>query len=338
VPEDQRADAMMDAAIAEAKAQFQKAKAHIDFAVPGGLPMIVGETGWTAVDTPGGPTLPLRASRVNQKMYFDRLQDWVAEGRSGTGPEAIFFFQAFDEQWKQGDDGWGLFNKNRQARYVLHGGAPCPAGFTAGCEALPASDNVPQKWVPPTATPEVTDATFELFGDAVAPGLRTDAFDGNTAVSGFVADAAEGTQSLRVQPVPRPWGWGFLFSSPSTAGDVAPRTTTNLAQFADGSLQFWVKTDGYPGRLRVGISSDDDDRDGQTAAVVLQNGQYGWCNTNQWCQVTIPVSAFVAANPKLELDVVFDKFVISDIFADNGKPGGTTGLPPILLDGIRWVR
>lgn len=338
VPEDQRADAMMDAAIAEAKSQFAKAKAHIDFAVPGGLPMIIGETGWTAVDTPGGPTLPLRAGRVNQKMYFDRLQDWVAQGRTSNGPQAIFYFQAFDEQWKQGDDGWGLFNKNRQARYVLHGGAACPAGFTAGCEALPASDNVAQKWVAPTVNPEVTDATFELLGDAVAPGLRTDAFDGGTAVGGFVADAAEGTQSLRLQPVPRTWGWGFLFSSPDTAGDVAPRTTTNLAQFAGGSLQFWVKTNGYPGRIRVGISTDDDDRDGQVAEVVLQNGQYGYCNTNEWCQVTIPVSAFVAANPKIELDVVFNKFVISDIFVDNGKPAGTTGLPPILLDGIRWVR
>ena len=71
---------------------------------------------------------------------------------------------------------------------------------------------------------------------------------------------------------------------------------------------------------------------------MLQNGQFGYCNTNTWCQVTIPVSAFVAANPKLELNVVFNKFVISDIFADNGKAAGTTGLPVILLDNIRWSR
>jgi hypothetical protein len=88
----------------------------------------------------------------------------------------------------------------------------------------------------------------------------------------------------------------------------------------------------------VGISTDDDDRDGQSAAVVLQPGQFGYCNTNTWCQVVIPLSAFAAVNPKLELDVVFNQFVISDIFVDNGKPLGTTGLPPIFLDGIRWVR
>ena len=72
--------------------------------------MVIGETGWTAVDTAGGPNLAFRAHPVNQKMYFDALQAWAAEGRRGNGPQAIFFFQAFDEPWKQGDDGWGLFN------------------------------------------------------------------------------------------------------------------------------------------------------------------------------------------------------------------------------------
>ncbi|TNF63476.1 MAG: hypothetical protein EP306_01115 [Burkholderiales bacterium] len=341
VPEDQRADAMMDAAIEEAKVQVGQARAYLDRAGLDELPMIVGETGWTAVDTPGGPTLQLRAGRVNQKMYFDRLQAWVAEGRTGSGPVAIFYFQAFDEQWKQGDDGWGLFNRDRQARYVLHGGGSCPAGFTSGCEALPSTDNVAQMWTPPVPGDPVTTPTFELFGDTLASGIRFDAFDGSTAVASSVADPApgEGAQSLRITPTPASYGWGLVFSSPGFEADPStPRTTTNLEQFASGALTFWVRTDGYPGRIRVGISTDDDDRDGQSAAVVLQNGQYGYCNTNAWCQVTIPLSAFVAANPLLELDVVFNKFVISDIFVENGKPSGTTGLPPIFVDGVRWVR
>lgn len=341
VPEDQRADAMMDAAIEEAKTQFGKARAYLDRAGLAELPMVVGETGWTAVDTSGGPTLQLRAGRVNQKMYFDRLQTWVAEGRTGRGPNAVFYFQAFDEQWKQGDDGWGLFNKERQARYVLHGGAACPAGFTSGCEALPATDNVAQKWVPPVPGEPVTTASYDIYTDNIAAGLRADAFDGSTAqyAFDFTSDKAEGTRSLRIAPTPASYGWGFVFSSPGYEVDPStPRTTTNLEQFAAGTLTFWIKTDNYPGRIRVGISTDDDDRDGQAAAVVLQNGSYGYCNTNQWCQVAIPLSAFKAANPLLELDVVFNKFVISDIFAENGKPAGTTGLPPILLDGIRWVK
>jgi exo-beta-1,3-glucanase (GH17 family) len=199
VPEAQRADAMMDAAIAEAKAQFNAARAYLDRGGLADMPMVIGETGWTAVDTPGGPTLPLRAGRVNQKMYYDRLQAWQAEGRAGRGPQAIFYFQAFDEPWKQGDDGWGLFNKDRQARYVLHGGGACPPGFSSGCEPLPATDNVVRSWAPPVPNGPVTSPSFELFGDALTAGLRFDAFDGSTAAAATVADPApgEGTQSLR---------------------------------------------------------------------------------------------------------------------------------------------
>lgn len=329
VPEAQRADAMMDAAIAEAQRQFGLARAYLDRSGLKDLPMVIGETGWTAVDTDGGPDLSMRAGRVNQKRYFDRLQTWVAQGRSGNGPQAIFYFQAFDEPWKQGDDGWGLFNKYREARYVLHGGGACPTGFASGCEMLP---------VPGTA---VGTTTYDIYSDDIGTGLRADAFDGNTAGFAFdyTSDKAEGSRSLKITPTPANYGWGFVFSSPGYEADgSAPRTTTNLEQFANGSLSFWVKTNGYPGPIRLGISSYDEEGNGQSASVVLQNGQYGYCNTNNWCQVTIPMSAFLIANQKLELNLVLNKFVISDIFADNGKAVGSTGLPPILLDSIRWAK
>ena len=79
------------------------------------MPIIIGETGWKASPTGGPPTF--RTHPVNQKMYYDRLQAWKAAG--GTGPKNIVYFEAFDEPWKQGDDGWGLFNVQRQARFVV---------------------------------------------------------------------------------------------------------------------------------------------------------------------------------------------------------------------------
>lgn len=338
-----RPAAMMNAAVAEATRQFGESRAFLDRIGLRNLPMVIGETGWTATDPNGDPALPLRAGRVNQKMYFDLLQDWVAEGRAGRGPMAIFYFQAFDEKWKQGDDGWGLFTKERQARYVLHGGAAtCPGGFTAGCEALPGTDNMANSWAPPVPGVEVTAATFDIFTDDVVAGLRSDAFGGNTAIAAVVPGAApgEGTQSLRVLPVPANYGWGFVFSSPGFEfPPETPRTTTNLSQFDTGSLTFWVKSNGYPGKIRVGIGTDDNDRDGQEVYVVLENGDsYGYCNTDIWCKVTIPVQDLKAANPKVELDVVFNKFIIADKFVENGKSLNTTGLPPIFLDGIRWQK
>jgi exo-beta-1,3-glucanase (GH17 family) len=125
VPTEQRAQAMVAASITEAKEQFGKARAALDQLGLSSMPMIIGETGWTAVDTAGGPNLAFRAHPVNQKLYFDALQAWAAEGRRGNGPQAVFFFQAFDEPWKQGDDGWGLFNTRREARYVVQGLGTC---------------------------------------------------------------------------------------------------------------------------------------------------------------------------------------------------------------------
>jgi len=47
----------------------------------------------------------------------------------------IFYFEAFDEQWKGIDDGWGLWDIDRDARYVLCG---TPVGRPASPTSTPA--------------------------------------------------------------------------------------------------------------------------------------------------------------------------------------------------------
>ncbi|NDF45169.1 MAG: hypothetical protein EB125_05635, partial [Betaproteobacteria bacterium] len=103
VPESQRAQAMMDAAIARAKFEYQAVRNHLDQNGYSGMPIIIGETGWKAAAS-GGETM--RAHPVNQAMYFERLQAWKQEAKA---PKTIVYFAAFDEAWKQGDDKWGLF-------------------------------------------------------------------------------------------------------------------------------------------------------------------------------------------------------------------------------------
>ena len=46
---------------------------------------------------------------------------------SAGGPGMIFYFEAFDEQWKGTDDGWGLWDLARNARYTLCGTPAGPA-------------------------------------------------------------------------------------------------------------------------------------------------------------------------------------------------------------------
>jgi exo-beta-1,3-glucanase (GH17 family) len=180
-PEAGRAKAMIDATLAEAKLQFNDARAGLAKLNLGQLPMVIGETGWAAVDTPGGPNLAFRAHPVNQRMFFEGLQAWVQQGRQDVqGPKAIFYFQAFDEPWKQGDDGWGLFNTRREARYVVQSAGTCGVTWTCEAGSYTAADAV--KWQLPTQSPAITAARYTLFadtpvaGEVRASGLRWDPF------------------------------------------------------------------------------------------------------------------------------------------------------------------
>jgi exo-beta-1,3-glucanase (GH17 family) len=106
-PAAQRAAAMMDSMIAKAKADYAAVKAYFD-SQGITIPITIGETGWKAF----GPET-YRDHPANQKMYADRLAAWTG------GPAQVFWFEAFDEPWKGDDDGWGLFDVNRKARYVV---------------------------------------------------------------------------------------------------------------------------------------------------------------------------------------------------------------------------
>ena len=338
VPEAERARAMIDATVVEAKAQFERARAGLVKLNLGVMPMTIGETGWAAVDTPGGPNLAFRAHPVNQKMYFDALQLWAQEGRRDPqGPRAIFYFQAFDEPWKQGDDGWGLFNANRQARYVVQGLGTC--GVTWACE--PGSYTLANavKWVEPTLRlPAVGAPRYTLFadtpvaGEVRAAGLRWDPFAisvGQESTAGVAS--SDGGAHFVIAPNPVDFGWGMFMRA-------ADDSNENLSEFAGGRINFSVRSDGYPGKIEVGISTDTYDRDVQEAFVQIAPGEYGYCNTNQWCEVSIPVAAFLAVNPNLDLRYVLFRFIVADRFSITGKPLNLTGLPNLRIDNIHWSR
>ncbi len=330
----QRAAAMMDAAITEAKRQFQLARKHLDRKGLTALPIVIGETGWNAENV---GRLAFRAHPVNQKMYVDRLLAWQAEGRAGNGPRTVFYFEAFDEPWKQGDDKWGLFNVAREARFVIQSLGTC--GVTWACEAgsYTLADAVFFSSAVPG--PAVTANRYTLYSEATAPGteqtaggLRWDAFDGFTVVAPEVNnDAApnDGTRSLRLTTNPAPYGWGFLRQSGTGATD-------NLSGFANGHLVFSIKTT-YAGKIEIGMGSDTVNRDGAEVFLQIGNGDYGYRNNGQWVQVSIPLRDFVAKNPKLDLSLIRSRFIIADRWEVTGN-FARTGLPPLSLDGIYWQK
>ena len=67
-------------------------------------------------------------------------------------------------------------------------------------------------------------------------------------------------------------------------------------------------------------------------------GDYGYCNSNGWCSVSIPIADFVARNPKLDLRFVNFRFIVADRFSFTGKPLNQTGLPLLRIDNLHWSR
>lgn len=323
-----RATAMMDASIAELKRQYQMSRDALDSMGLRSMPIVIGETGWKARIT--GDQWA-RAHPVNQKMYFQRLEKWRQESRlSGVGPKNIFYFEAFDEPWKKGDDGWGLFNVNRQARYVVQNLYP-----QSKWESTSLTDADAVYFVPPVIGTAFAGAEFTLYSNSktVASGYNLDAFEGYTAPRNLndASTSAPGDAgvSMSISPAPANFGWGLLYS-PQVA-----RTTQNLEAFK--SVNAWVKTT-YGGKIEFGLATLDTDGNSHEAFVQIGNGDYGYCNTGNWCQVSIPLSAFKTKNAKLDFRLVLNPFYVSDRYEYTGKALNSDIRTPLNIDGIYWSR
>ncbi len=342
-----RAVAMMKAAMDSTKKDYAAARSFIDSKGYTAMPIIIGETGWMAEDASGANWYKFLAHPANQKVYFDRLQAWWIDG---SGPKAVFYFEAFDEQWKGTDDKWGLFNRFREARFAIQSAHPQSSSFKYAAGNYAAADALYYK--PPTLNAAETQAKYVIHSEAVTGwpvGLRADAFGGGTPftlgypVSG---DSAAGDMGATLaashylslsdfKPLSGSYGWGLLWQSSATPTPV----TANMSNFANGAIHFSVKT-GYQGKLRIGISSDTDQGTAVEANLLVSSGDsFGYCSntTAVWCDVTIPLSAFKSANPLLDLRYVLTRFSIADIYSETGN-AARSGMPQIALDNIYWAQ
>lgn len=326
-----RARAMMDASVVELRRQYQLVRTSLNSIGLHAMPIAITETGWNAVDK---GKQRFRADPVNQKMFYERLETFRSEGRVGAGPVNTFYFEAFDEPWKEGDDGWGLFNVARKARLVIRN--LYPVSLWENTTLL--TDANAAFFAPPTVTAAITSSRFTLYSDAagvtLVPGLRVDAFDGNSVSAPEITTATppEGAKSIEITPQPKNYGWGLLWSP------VATSATNNLSEFAAaGSVNLWVKT-AYAGKIEIGMSSLTNEGDTQEVYLQIGNGEYGFCNTGAWCQVSIPLQAFKAKNPKIDFNLVVSPFIISDRYSFTGKPLNSNITTKLNVDGVYWSK
>lgn len=337
-----RAPAMMDSALAKARKDHDAVRAYLRKIGLGAMPVVIGETGWKAEIADGEI---FRAHPVNQKMYLDRLRAWAAEG-SASAPTKIFWFQAFDEPWKQGDDKWGLFDVNRKARYALQGLFP-QADWTA--ERYTDADAVFHK--PFTVGAPVAAARYTLLAEvpvageaAPAAALTALAWAGGSATTTGVGGAAavEGTQVVRVTPGPASWGWGFAFALSTDA-----LLAEDLSPFAAaGVLNLSIRT-LYPGKLELGFmsgSNGDESAFLKLLALDPAANAYGYRNDGQWHTLRIPLAdlkgerAFGMQVSTLDMSRVTQPLVIADRYATTGKTAGFAGATAVIdLDAVYWT-
>jgi exo-beta-1,3-glucanase (GH17 family) len=345
VPAANRAAAMMDAAIASAKKDFTAVRSYLDSKGFSGIPIVIGETGWKAVNT---GDVGSRAHPVNHKMYFDRLNAWNSAAKTSAVPINVFYFEAFDEPWKQSDDKWALFNVNRQARYAiqsLYSVNLWEAGTYSTTDAV--------YYIPVAGNSTITANRYTAYSDVTNAGEAkpTETPVWNAWDNGVTANAPEVTsdsaptdagKSIQITPVPAVWGWGLALQLPLTAEDMSNFSAT-------GYLSFSIKTT-YAGKLEIGFFTGSTTAgSGYDIYLPIASGEYGYVNDGAWHSVSIPISAitpkgamaFGMTDPsksKLDMTKVTSPFVIADRYAVTGKASGANITTKINIDGVYWSK
>jgi exo-beta-1,3-glucanase (GH17 family) len=337
VPAAERAQAMMNAALGRIQFEYNAVRSHLNTSGYNALPIMVGETGWKA-DPSGGETQ--RAHPVNQKMYFELLEQWKS---SGTGPVTIVHFEAFDEPWKQGDDKWGLFDVQRRARCVaqtLSAQLTAAPGSCAATEAL--------YYQPSSNAGVITANRLSVYAEANTAGEARpasapvlNAWENGTTASAEEVDetSGDGTKAMRISPTPAAWGWGMTWA---IAG-----AETDLSNFASSTarLNFRIKTT-YAGKLEVGfLTGSAVDSTARDVYLPIAPGDHGYQNDGNWHSVSVPVTAMVAngapafnmpSSAVLQMNRVSNLFVLADRFAVTGNAAGAK--PAVLIDNIHWTQ
>jgi exo-beta-1,3-glucanase (GH17 family) len=242
----------IDAALVRAQErlveQYAAAQAYM-LSIGVNKPIHIGETGWATVGSPGGEDFTASGSAAadeyKQKVVYDALRAW-----SEPLGISVFFFEAFDEQWKAGTENpathpekhFGMIDMDGKAKYLLWDQVDAGVfdGLTRGGNAITKSYGgdvnamMADVFVPPSAPVVVVPdgAEYVLFDTALADAFRADGWDG-TAFLGEATDALQLTPPSAGGTIAG-WGWGAGVTLQATG-------ETDLSLYENGSLQFDIK-------------------------------------------------------------------------------------------------
>ncbi|ABM02410.1 conserved hypothetical protein [Psychromonas ingrahamii 37] len=331
----QKIDAAMVRAQARVVEQYTAAQAYM-LKLGINKPIHIGETGWATVGSPGGEDFTqsgsAAADEYKQKMAYDALRTWSNEFGA-----SLFFFEAFDEQWKAGTENpathpekhFGLINMQGEAKYLLWDLVDAGAfnglerdGLqitkTYGGNVAAMMDEV---FVPPAApvTNEPVAGEFIVLGISLYSNALAYGWDSpETAWAGVNDDT--GVLTVATDPdTAATWGWG--------AGVGIPNETSNLS--TSTQITFEIKGDAAFG-FYLGFQTTKGA--GTNHWVRFNTGSYTL--TDQWAKYTISLSDF-SDFASGNLEVVNSPFTIADIYETSG--GSAPTLSTIEVKNISWL-
>ncbi len=116
----EKIDAAMQRAKEFAMSQYDSVKSYMQ-SLGVDKPIHIGETGWATVSNGHyGPKGSKATDEYKQGLYYKHMREWT-----NTSGISCFYFEAFDEQWKDShnpkgsENHFGLFTLNGQAKYPV---------------------------------------------------------------------------------------------------------------------------------------------------------------------------------------------------------------------------
>lgn len=116
----ERIDLAMERALAYAIEQYNSVKSYIK-SLGIDKPIHIGETGWASISRGFyGPNGSFAADEYKQALYYNGMREW-----SNNNKISCFFFEAFDEPWKDAnhpngsENHFGLFTTDGKAKFAL---------------------------------------------------------------------------------------------------------------------------------------------------------------------------------------------------------------------------
>lgn len=261
----EKAESAIGRAMTHSKSQYQNAVTYIKTL---GLnkPVHIGETGWASIaGSLYGKTGSQAADEYKAKLFYDAMRNWTKEAGM-----SCFFFEAFDEQWKDPKDEagsenhFGLIDINGQAKYTLwdqvdagifdgltRNGAPITKTFDGDEAALMASIlTVPNELDLGNLAiltvndqrqigESVTEGNYVVLNQAMVPDETNDMAYPSAPLKLNVWEGTCGMEMssdkvIRVNTGTGPW-WGCgLEIQASGKGE-------NLSEFKTGQMHFEIK-------------------------------------------------------------------------------------------------